>query len=161
MVFTTIYIVFTLCCCLAAKLCPTLCDPMDCSPPGSSIHGILQARILEWVAFPSPGIFPTQGPLSGRLYHWATWEARIYIVLDVIMLVWFKVYRSIGYMRRLCHFIQGTQAPMDLVWEPGERCLGINPPWIGRDDYLLILFSETYLSQSFDSKNCSIPSPSC
>ena len=30
--------------------CPTLCDPMDCSPPGSSIHGIFQARILEWVA---------------------------------------------------------------------------------------------------------------
>ena len=30
--------------------CPTLYDPMDCSPPGSSIHGILQARILEWVA---------------------------------------------------------------------------------------------------------------
>ena len=35
---------------LVAQLCPTLCDPMDCSPPGSSIHGILQARILEWVA---------------------------------------------------------------------------------------------------------------
>ena len=33
-----------------AQLCPTLCDPMDCSPPGSSIHGILWARILEWVA---------------------------------------------------------------------------------------------------------------
>ena len=33
-----------------AQLCPTLCDPVDCSPPGSSIHGILQARILEWVA---------------------------------------------------------------------------------------------------------------
>ena len=30
-----------------------LCDPMDCSPPGSSVHGILQARILEWVAIPS------------------------------------------------------------------------------------------------------------
>ena len=30
-----------------------LCDPMDCSPPGSSVHGILQARILEWVAMPS------------------------------------------------------------------------------------------------------------
>ena len=30
----------------------TLCDPMDCSPPGSSVHGILQARILEWVAMP-------------------------------------------------------------------------------------------------------------
>ena len=38
----------------AAKLlrsCPTLCDPMDCSPPGSSARGIFQARVLEWVAF--------------------------------------------------------------------------------------------------------------
>ena len=33
-----------------AQSCPTLCYPMDCSPPGSSVHGILQARILEWVA---------------------------------------------------------------------------------------------------------------
>ena len=32
------------------QLCPTLCDPMDYTPPGSSDHGILQARILEWVA---------------------------------------------------------------------------------------------------------------
>ena len=36
--------------------CPTLCDPMDCSPPGSSVHGILQARILEWVAMPFSNI---------------------------------------------------------------------------------------------------------
>ena len=33
-----------------AQLCPTLSDPMDCSLPGSSVHGIFQARILEWVA---------------------------------------------------------------------------------------------------------------
>ena len=32
--------------------CPTLCNPMDCSPPGSSVHGILQARIVEWVSIP-------------------------------------------------------------------------------------------------------------
>ena len=38
--------------CLVAHLCPTLCDPMHCSPPGSSVHGILQARILEQVAMP-------------------------------------------------------------------------------------------------------------
>ena len=39
-----------------AQSCLTLCDPVDCSPPGSSIHGIHQARILEWVAisFSSP-----------------------------------------------------------------------------------------------------------
>ena len=35
------------------QLCPTLWDPMDCSPPGSSVHGILQARIREWVFMPS------------------------------------------------------------------------------------------------------------
>ena len=39
-------------CVLVAQLCLTLCDPVDCSPPGSSVHGILQARILEWVVMP-------------------------------------------------------------------------------------------------------------
>ena len=38
---------------LAAKSCLNLCDSMDCSPPGFSVHGILQARIVEWVAIPS------------------------------------------------------------------------------------------------------------
>ena len=37
---------------LFVQSCPTLCDPMDCSPSGSSVHGILQARILEWVVIP-------------------------------------------------------------------------------------------------------------
>ena len=38
------------CCCKSLQSCPTLCDPIDGSPPGSSVPGILQARILEWVA---------------------------------------------------------------------------------------------------------------
>ena len=38
---------------LVAQSCPTLCDPMDCGPPGSSVRGILQARILESVAMSS------------------------------------------------------------------------------------------------------------
>ena len=41
-----------LCCCSVSQSCPTLCEPMDCSPAGSSVHGILQTRILEWVAIP-------------------------------------------------------------------------------------------------------------
>ena len=49
------------CCCLVAQLCLTLCDPMDSSPPGSSVHGILQARVLEWVPLPSPGDLPSPG----------------------------------------------------------------------------------------------------
>ena len=40
--------------CLVTQSCLTLCDPMDCSLPGSSVCGISQARILEWVAMPSP-----------------------------------------------------------------------------------------------------------
>ena len=53
------FLIFTLLCGLplqllpcCAKLCLTLCNPMDCSRPGSSVHGILQARMLEWVAMP-------------------------------------------------------------------------------------------------------------
>ena len=50
---------------------PTLCDPVDCSLPGSSFHGILQARILEWIAL-LQGIFSTQksNPHLLRLLHW-------------------------------------------------------------------------------------------
>ena len=39
-------------CVLVARSCPTLCNPMYCSSPSSSVHGILQARILEWIAIP-------------------------------------------------------------------------------------------------------------
>ena len=46
---------------LVAQSCPTLCDPMDCSLPDSSVHGILQVRILEWVAMTSPGDLPDPG----------------------------------------------------------------------------------------------------
>ena len=46
---------------LVAQSCPTLCDAMDCSPPGSSVHGILQARILEWLPCPPPGDLPDPG----------------------------------------------------------------------------------------------------
>ena len=45
-------------CVLVNQSCLTLCDPMDRSPPGSSVHGILQARVLEWAAFLSPGDLP-------------------------------------------------------------------------------------------------------
>ena len=48
------------------QLCPTLCNPLDGNPPGSSVHGVLQARILDWVATPSPGDLPDPGikPIS-------------------------------------------------------------------------------------------------
>ena len=64
---------------LAAKSCPTLCNPMDCGPPGFSVHGISQARILKWVAI---SFFTGSSPprdwtwvscFTGRFFtNWAT-----------------------------------------------------------------------------------------
>ena len=55
---------------LVSQLCLTLCDPMDCSPPDSSIHRILQERMLEWVAIPFlQGILPSQGLNLGLLHY--------------------------------------------------------------------------------------------
>ena len=50
---------------LVTQSCPTLCDPMDCIPPCSSVHGILQVRILEWVAIPFSRGSPDPGIESG------------------------------------------------------------------------------------------------
>ena len=71
--------------CSVPQLCPALCEPMDCSPPGSSVHGIFQPRILEWVAISySTGSswlrYQTHvsciSCISRQiLHHWATWEA--------------------------------------------------------------------------------------
>ena len=62
-------------CVLVAQSCPTLCNPMDCSLPASSVHGILQAKILEWVGVSIPfyrGVFLTEGsnPHVLCLLHW-------------------------------------------------------------------------------------------
>ena len=50
-----------MCAVLSVQPCPTLCNPMDCSLPGSSVHEILQARTLEWVTLPSSGDLPDPG----------------------------------------------------------------------------------------------------
>ena len=71
---------------LVTQSCPTLCNTVDCSLPGSSVCGILKAKILEWVVMPSsrdlpiPGIesrYPTSLALTGRfIIICATWEAQ-------------------------------------------------------------------------------------
>ena len=83
-------------CCadVCTQSCPTLCDPMECSPPGSSVHGISQARIMEWVAISS-----SRGSSQSRdwtcvsciscinrriLYHWSTEEDLKNIMLSEI-----------------------------------------------------------------------------
>ena len=67
--------------CLVAQSCPTLYDPMDCSPPGSLSMGILQVRILEWVAIRTPWSrdwIQVSRIASGFCIIWATREAQEY-----------------------------------------------------------------------------------
>ena len=90
-----------------AQSCLTLCDPQDCSPPDSSVHGISQARILEWVVIPPPGDLPNPGikseslmfpTLANRFFTTsATWEAQG--ILQVRILEWVAVPCSRGYFQ--------------------------------------------------------------
>ena len=75
------------CVCSVGQLCPALCNLMDCSLPGSSVHGIFQARILEWVAIPfsrassQPRDWTQVSCIAGRFFTvWATRENRIQIL---------------------------------------------------------------------------------
>ena len=86
------YFIFHVCVCLLVdQLCLTLCDPMECSSPGSSVHGIFQAIILEWVSMPSstgfsqPGDWTQVSHIAGRFFTiWITREA---LILHTIILI--------------------------------------------------------------------------
>ena len=82
--------------CVRAKLIqsyPTLCNPVDCSPPGYSVHVILHARILEWVAMASSGDLPNPGmepaslmspALADRFFTTrATWESPAWAIMYI------------------------------------------------------------------------------
>ena len=86
------------CVCLVTQSCPTLCDPMDCSLPGSSIYGILQARILEWAATLSsrgssqPREYTQISRIAGGFFTiwgtreatWSTWKVIIFAEKTVL-----------------------------------------------------------------------------
>ena len=98
------------CVCVKVKIyvtqsCLTLCDPVDYSPPGSSVHGISQARILEWVAIPfSRGSSPPRDQtqiscLAGRFSTiWATREASVCVRVRVCVCLqgWKDWYEGVG-----------------------------------------------------------------
>ena len=86
-VYTMLQLEVCLCVCMHAQSCPTLYNPMDCSPLGSSVHGIFQAKILEKVA-----IYYSRGSscvsciscISRQILHyWAIWEALVCVCVCV------------------------------------------------------------------------------
>ena len=86
--------------CTVPRSCPTLCNPTDCSLLGSSVHVILQARILEWIAisssrgssWPRDWTHLSYASCISReiLYHWATWEAAWVAHKTVTQTMWLK-----------------------------------------------------------------------
>ena len=100
---------------LVVQSSPTLCDPMDWSPPDSSIHGIFQARILEWDAIsssrgssqPRDWIYISYISCIGLqiLYHWATWEAHFLNRLIVFFLLGLRVFQyNLVTFYQICDF---------------------------------------------------------
>ena len=90
-------IVFSVCVCVCAQLCPTLYDPMECSPPGSSVHGISQVKILKNESpfppprdLPDPGIKPASPASAGRFCTTAPWR-KTFIFYVSILSFWFVV----------------------------------------------------------------------
>ena len=87
---------------LVAQLCPTLCDPTNCSPPGSSVHGIIQAKILEWIAIPfSKGSYQPRDRawvscIAGRFFTiWATGKIHMpYSLLNALHIFYFYISNS-------------------------------------------------------------------
>ena len=70
---------------VVTQSCPTLCDPMACSPPGSSVHGILQVRILEWVAIPFSRGSPDPGTeLWSATFHADSSLSNLSVVLKIV-----------------------------------------------------------------------------
>ena len=90
--------------CSVAQLCPTICNPKDCSLPGSSVHGILQARILEWVIMPFNRRFswPREWTwvsciIGGFSTVWGTREALLAVEMPDIFISWYR-YLQIPFM---------------------------------------------------------------
>ena len=112
--------------CMSAQWCLTLCDPLDCSPPRSSVHGIFQARILEWVAIScsrGSSWSRDQPHISwvsciGRwiLYYCATWKALK--GRDHIQNLWENQNKIVGYVVHCC---EATQHTGSRAWMPESQ----------------------------------------
>ena len=100
---------------LVTQLCLTLCNTMDCSPPDFSVHGIIQARILEWITISSsrgsswPRDWTHVSCIGSQiLYHYATWEAHTQCWVHIISSSCVLIFPS-------CVFSNSTQHPLPIL----------------------------------------------
>ena len=126
-----------MCVCLSVPLCLTLCNPMDCSPSGSSVHGILQARMLEWVAicysrgssWPRAWTHVSYVSCIGRqiLYHCITWEALTSLLLQIFF---FSLRRNIKLLCVMDLEPPGGNELYTLAWEIPQKTSVCQFGWV-------------------------------
>ena len=105
---------------LVAQSCPTLCDPMDCSPPGFPVHGILQARILEWIP-----ISFSRGSSQTRGWTWVSYIAGTFFTFPFY---WATFFFSFFFIYLFFFWIKKFQRfkKWDLIAWGGWGRLGLN-----------------------------------
>ena len=119
-------------------LCLTLCDRRDCSPPGSSVHSIFQARILEWVAIsfgraskncPAPTYQASPGPSTGRSQSRVTRAICFYVIaLFVFMLEFGVVVFCLGFVLEFVLFVVLMLLSVQFS-SVAQSCLTLATPW--------------------------------
>ena len=121
---------------LVAQSCPTLCNPMDWSSPGSSVHGILQARILEWVTIPlsrgssQPRDWTRVSCIEGRFFTvWATREdCLMSFISSHIQFIWISL------------IVSNMSFHGQLSWVGIQKCLHY---WVSLSCLLSLLFQQS------------------
>ena len=109
---------------LVAQLCPTLWDPIDQSLPGSSLHGLLQARILEWVAIPFyrgsslPRDWTRVSHIAGKFF--TAWATREILTYNYNLLILFRRLSSVQFSRSVLP---------DSLWPQGLKPARLICPW--------------------------------
>ena len=130
-------------CVLVAQSCQTVCDPMDCSLPPSSVHGILQARVLEWAACPppgdlrDPGIEPRSPALQAdalpsellldtwnySLRIWSSSESLRYLLLKLPSFLWRLLYSRAWLSESSAPFLHSPKFEQSRLWISCETCV--------------------------------------
>ena len=135
------------CVCLCVSViqsCLTLCSPMDCSLPGSSVHGILQTRILEWVDIPS-----SRGSSQPRDRTWCSCIAGRFFTVWVTREAQYKPYINVVWLARMR---LGKKEQSFLLW----WLLDILCMEVGGGVQAVKVFELLYLEYPFFTKTCSM-----
>ena len=144
---TSVKILLLCCCSLIAKLCLTLCEPVDYSPPGSSVHGIPQTRILECISnsFSKGSFRPRHWTLISYndrqvLYQWATREAPN-PTISVIQTSWLFATFSLWFVYQMSIYLYqislSRKINICLLWcSPHHRLLSSTPIFMWQKSFL-------------------------